>query len=198
VFCAVVEANEKDPASYSPASGLSGLLLEASRSTPPETPSDLLPLAFAKSAASILLSWRSKAREPQTVIFASVLAGDEIVHVCTAGDCRVHLIKDDEVLEVTRDHNAIDDPSEVVPFPEDDVLRQVYLRAITRTIGFETGGKEPETVSWVVDSPYSILICSSNVHRYRPPKEYVRLLMKPDFDANSLNALSPGLVITIS
>jgi serine/threonine protein phosphatase PrpC len=194
VFCAVAEANEKDKSAYAEDTGFERLLLSALRKLPGEVEARMLPKEMATAVGSLLVDWHATNFGPQTVIYAGVLMRDDEIYVCTAGDCRIHLIRHEETIEVTRDHNAIDDPAWNAPFPVDEVLLPIYLRTTTRTVGIASE-REPECGAWRAEGNWSVLICSSEAHRYRQPNEYVEELMRADLETIELTS---GLVIRVN
>ncbi|HEX8000713.1 MAG TPA: hypothetical protein VF528_20195 [Pyrinomonadaceae bacterium] len=178
LFCAIAEANEKDSPAYDEGSGLDRLLLEATGLLPPALPPADWPSEMARTIESVLLQWHREDSGPGTVLYTGVALLKDQVHVCTAGDCRVHLVKDGQLVAVTRDHNLIDDPVEGQTIDTDETLRTVYLGAVTRTVGVAPSARPPERQSWQAGGNYTVLICSSRFHNYRPPNAYLNHLMK--------------------
>lgn len=60
-FCAVAEANHKDPETFSPGSGLRRLLAEAVGSLPAGMPAAALPSGAAHSVGELLKKWHAEA-----------------------------------------------------------------------------------------------------------------------------------------
>jgi hypothetical protein len=198
LFCAVAEANEKDPLAYDDASLLDKLPLEATALLPLTMRPEELPFGMAKAMESVLKKWSEQGIGPGAVLYAGVLLSEGKVYGCTAGDCRIHLAKGGQVVAVTRDHNLIDDPTEDAELIEDPIFHQVYLSTSTRTIGVVTGGREPECVEWDASSSFSIFICTSKFHRYRRPSEYIDSLLDWDWlNPGSNDQKASGIFIRI-
>jgi hypothetical protein len=170
-FCAVIEANEKDPESYREGR-LSELMGQASRAARLGSLTGQLPFDFAQSLASVLARWTAEKSLLQVVLYAGVLVEPGWAHVCTAGDIRVHLLENGESKAVTRDHNQIDDPQPGIEAVASQAPREILLGAPTRSIG-PTSGRPPECLDWALSQGSSIEICASPFHRYRDPNSYV-------------------------
>jgi hypothetical protein len=135
----------------------------------PEWPSEL--------ASRVAERLASKAEgDPAWVLFAAVLVLKDAVHVCTAGDLRVHLVRGGEVLRWTRDHVLANEPMEWIRETYGDLSLDAHGTMITRTLG--SSSRPPEAVTWPADGPSSVLVCSSAVHRHRPPDAYARELLE--------------------
>jgi hypothetical protein len=169
---AVVEANAKDRRSYG--GDIMDQLLAAAGANVCDA-SINSGQAFATALADQLES-NANFRHHVGAVFYATIATDsdsEALSVCTAGDLRVHALStDEELLWMTRDHNAIDDDAEAIylnTMPEQrEFLRHVPTRAIPAT------EKKPvECARRPLEGVQSIVICSSVVHRYRDPKEYL-------------------------
>lgn len=199
-FCAVAEANEKDPLTYSSDSGFGTLFYEAAAQLPPLLSPEKLPLDMANAVESVLIKWQKEndRRRTQAVLYSGVLLEKSRVHVCTAGDCRVHLLQNDTLLEVSRDHNLVSDSDPPFVSQDDSVLRQIYLRTTTRTIGAVPCDKKPECLTWDVAGDKVILVCSSRLHRFRIPNEYLSsFLSEPLVLQGTADGHPPGVLIRI-
>lgn len=198
VFFAIVEANEKDPETYNKDSGFDALFLDAMKSIQIDIAVENLPLEMAKSINKVLLNWHQENFGPRTVLYAGVLLENNKINVCTAGDCRVHLIENNKITAVTRDHNLIDDPVDGISIEDDTQLRYVYLGASTRVLGVSTNNRKPESLIWDTNNSYTILICSSQFHLYKQPEEYLDLhLQKEQVKGDLYNSYPSGVLIKI-
>jgi serine/threonine protein phosphatase PrpC len=172
-FCAIAEANEKDAQAYNEASGFKHLLFEAAGLLSSNLTPEDWPLEMGRAIESILVNWHEQDFGARAVLYAGVTLSNGKVYVCTAGDCRIHLVKNGELIAVTRDHNVIDDPVEGFAMSDDERLLPIYQRAATRSIGIGSNGRLPECQTWMAESEHTVLISSSNFHWYRQPAEYL-------------------------
>lgn len=173
VFCAVVELDENEHEPRDTGRGLECLLHEALTLLNRESRQEELPLLMANAVESILL--RAQNDLPvRTAIYAGVLLRRDRAYVCTAGDCRVHLVTPGRGILSTRDHNPIDDPGDALLEERDPIALSIYRRTYTRVLGGMTEfGRPPECVTWDACSESTVLVCSSRFHQYRQPAEYV-------------------------
>jgi serine/threonine protein phosphatase PrpC len=121
--------------------------------------------------------------QSRLAVFAAVAASPDRVSVCTAGDIRVHLGWDGRLQATTQDHTYATDPL----FAAEANAIPPAVRANVATRGIGDGAKAPpEGGHWDVPGPYTVLVCSSRVHRRRPPPEYfaevVENLRSPRFE----------------
>lgn len=162
-LCLALEGNYKDPASYQ---GEIPRILEAL---------DLRNKSL--DAAVDSLRDRIRSQFPKFwggLLFAGVDLSADCVIATTAGDIRVHLIQGD-ALRNTREHNLLN-PTEFNGYPElEEMSHDFRAEVVTRALGTE---RPPETITWDVRPPYSVVMCSSRVHRFREPAEYISELSR--------------------
>jgi serine/threonine protein phosphatase PrpC len=127
------------------------------------------PLQEARRLDAVLKERRAMA------LFAAVAARPGLVSVCTAGDIRVHLISNGQLQAVTSDHTFATDPL----FVQERERVPPDMRALVATRGLGVGATAPpEVVSWRAPDEYVIAVCSADIHRQRPPTEYLDLLLR--------------------
>jgi serine/threonine protein phosphatase PrpC len=196
-FCAVIEANEKDPRTFNEESGFNLVLPQAAASM--SSFSQDTPLDMAIAINGLLKEWNSKDRGPRFVLYAAVLVSSGTASICTAGDLRVHLIREGRVVSVTMDHNLIDDPIEGAIQARDEAMRSVYLGASTRGLGDSNLGREPECLKWGLKPGDDILVCSSQFHNFHAPEEYAGDFVRGEHLARYSYSQQPsGVIVTLS
>lgn len=145
-----------------------GATIGSEQSVPREWP-DRLASAVAQRVG------RKIEGDPRAVIFCALGAASEMVHVCTAGDIRVHLLRDGEILQSTRDHVLGNESPEWVREKYGDINVDDHATMLTRTIGMCSMPPTHET--WRLRVPFTILVCSAEYHRHRPHRMYVQNLL---------------------
>ncbi|MGE0131416.1 MAG: hypothetical protein AB7U82_25320 [Blastocatellales bacterium] len=189
VFYCLVEANHNDPTQYE-ARVLRKLLFEAQMLIKPEIS---LPLSWANALKATSESWLEAKGRHQIVFYAGVLLKPSKVEVCTAGDIRVHLTKDESILAVTRDHNMVDDVPESTPDWVRNRPREFLHSVPTRYIG-DGCTKPPELQIWNITGAYSVIICTSQVHKYQAAEKYLQPLsgqgIKQSLSSNLTGAIT--------
>jgi hypothetical protein len=104
-----------------------------------------------------------------------VVVTEDAVHVCTAGDIRVHLVRGGSVVRSTRDHVLANESPEWVRATYGGVPLGHHATMVTRTLG--SCALPPEKEEWPAKSPFSVLVCSSAHHRHREPNVYAEELL---------------------
>jgi serine/threonine protein phosphatase PrpC len=175
-FCIVVEANEWHLRQKDDNTGIHQLLFKAFHLIKADETIDNIPSAFANNLDVIIKKSNKENNQYEGLNFTGVSLTPQKVFVCTASYCRVHLIKNAELLKVTRDHNLVSDFGETEDNQRLNINfedNQSVFFSHTRTLGFEAPNKPPETISWNVEGEYSIFICSDRYHNFRDPTEYI-------------------------
>jgi hypothetical protein len=146
VFCAVVDVNEKDYDFYIRSEWLSSMFLQAARSLAPNARIGDLSALMIKSIRRILIDNYGTICLVPGVPFAAAIVSDKLF-VRTAGDFRVHLIRENEVIKVTRDHDLVDDPDPDSPLRLDlnNTPVSFYKSIPTSGITASNDTKEPES-----------------------------------------------------
>lgn len=158
-FIAVVEANEKDPRTFESPLQLAQLLTQAASQLGSYSFDSQVPVNFASEVERVLLDWKSRGLGPGVVLYTGLLVLPDVVHVCSAGDIRVHLVVDGLLKAITRHHNYIDDP---VPDAQvSEAAIEVYGAAPTRSLGV-CSMRPPESFHWEVKGKAKVVICTSN------------------------------------
>lgn len=159
-----------------------GVLMQAEKQLTPHWPALL--------ASQVTDQLRLKERDaPAWLLFAAVLISPSAIHVCTAGDIRVHLICGGRVARVTRDHILANESPDWVRTTYGDLPPGDHDTIITRTLG--NCSLPPEADAWQAQTPFSLLICSSAYHRHRLPDTYAAEIFEaPSRDEDAEGALA--------
>lgn len=144
--------------------------------------SDEWPSQLASSVAARLAVKRED--EPSCVIFSSAAITRDAVHICTAGDTRVHLVKNGKIQRWTRDHVLENESPEWARSQYGDIPLSDHSTMLTRTLGMCS--LPPDTYTWNVTAPFTVLVCSSGYHQRRAPEIYIQELIKPVFDGSKM------------
>jgi len=191
-FFSVVEGNVKDGSSRD---YLDGILLTA-LSEVSEMEHEGSPEIFAGTVSNVLKAKALAGEVPDAVFFAGLLMTRQAVSVCTAGDIRIHLLQRGDLLEVTRDHTILSDPVAGVTERLSAEQREVHVGIPTRWLG-PTADRPPESVRWAVSGQYQVLVSTSLVHRYRDPRDYIKIL-EDDSVCEEIVRVYPGLIASLS
>lgn len=180
-FCILIEAIDWNFSQNTDNSGFHNLLMEVLCLLDDNTDIGEVPYKIANNLDSILKKSNRRKNEMKGLNFTGISLTKEKIYVCTAGYCRVHLLKNSKLLEITRDHNLVSDLGSGLSTQNLDVSfeqsPEVYFTH-TRTLGFDYPNKPPELVSWVVEGDYTILICSDKYHYFRKPHEYLESFIR--------------------
>ena len=183
-----LEANVKQPAAYRRGT-LDRIATEATAMLRRPL-SSASPREFARHVGDVIMADANRWRDVGAVIYAGALLSRDGIHVCTAGDLRVHLIESGVVTQVTRDHNAIsDDPASIYA---DAFEGRPELKAQILTRAVPSNTHEPECTTWNPDQPALVLLCSSGIHRYGNPADYAHRVI-----AMTERAPAHGFVATL-
>ena len=120
------------------------------------------------------ISERLAAKEagaPPWVFYAGAALSQDEARVCTAGDLRVHLLRDGALAQVTRDHVAAHESPAWVAETYGAALLPEHAGVATRSLG--GGGPPPESLTWSLAGRWSLVLCSSDVHRGQRPETYL-------------------------
>lgn len=177
LFYAVVELNEKELFLYE-TNFLQKLCLNALRNIYINNVFNRLPVLFADSLKYELREMSKSGKQCYGVMYAGIQVKTDEVEVCTAGDIRVHILKDNSIIARTRDHNLVDDAPDDLPEFVRSSRKEVLTGAITRIISAESN-KEPEIKVWSLKECSSLFVCTSNFHGYREPEQYLSILQNP-------------------
>lgn len=123
-------------------------------------------------------------------LFAGVLVTADSVQVCTAGDLRVHLLSGGALARVTVDHVYVNDPFEP---PLRELNPELTASLSTRWLG-GAPSRPPNSRCWEATRPFTVIVCSSQLHQRRRPQDYLQMLLSRDYLAIALRA---GLLVRI-
>lgn len=135
--------------------------------------SQSLPVDIAASIKDELQKHAESGNRRFAVMYAGVFMRQNEIQVCTAVDIRVHLLQKHKLISRTRDHNLIEDAPAESAHRERNLPEEFLSGVTTRTINTEDSF--PETCQWSIDGEYTVLICTSQYHRYRDSKEYLSM-----------------------
>ena len=94
--------------------------------------------------------------DPGWILFAAALVTAEVVHVCTAGDVRIRLVRGGSLLRVTRDHILANESPDWVRMTYGDIDVDTQGSVLTRSLG--ACQLPPESDIWPVKPPFSVLL----------------------------------------
>ena len=148
---------------------------------PRQHPRELLAGA-ADEANRAILAHAAKTAPGETVgstlVAAVVLDGQAVIG--HAGDSRAWLVTADEVVQLTRDHSAVQDALDRGTMTPEEASRSVYRNAILRNLGdpaFPGLEFTPEQ-GWLELSPGSVLLLTSDgAHGVLTPAEFLHHLV---------------------
>lgn len=195
---ALIEANVKDVKAYNEESNFSTLLLDSIKVLPNDFSASSFPKMLADAIEEVMIERFKTYQHLFHVSYVGVALKDNKVYVCTAGNGRVHLIENDKITAMTRDHNLIDDPIEGFEPNLDPRIRIGDKYIETRQIVARRGeGKRPvECFVWEANSNFTILVCSYSFHRFREPEEYLQNFLQMVDDGHIHDEGVGGGVIT--
>jgi hypothetical protein len=151
------------------------LLSEAAAQSTADSRPGTWPVRLASSIRARLTNARQE-NDPAWILFVGLEVVQGTVHVCTAGDIRVHLVKDGTVMHTTRDHILVNEPLEWVRATYQDIDLQAQGTILSRSLG--SCALPPTEVAWSAAAPFSILVCSSEHHQHRAPDAYASRLLE--------------------
>ena len=142
---------------------MSSVLDEANTATR-EAPATLQwPAAIAEAVTDSLSARVASGAPTATLLFAALQMTMDTVWICTAGDFRIHLIVDELITEVTRDHIMQSDSTVWVP--------GMAATVPTRWLGGHSLAP-PECHTWKAPETCTIAVCSSQLHHHCAPPRY--------------------------
>jgi serine/threonine protein phosphatase PrpC len=169
-FCVVVDAGM----SYPDQSAIGALLTKAFRRMPPEAPNDTWPRRLAGELDDELKQLPRDRTSPLFLFYAACLISSNTVVVCTAGDTRVHLLQNEVLREVTRDHVLTTEDQGYVEQFYKGINQSDHPNLPTRVVGGNNVGKPPpEDYTWVMERPFAVLFATSQHHGGRSPESYL-------------------------
>lgn len=190
LFCVIAESNSKVIKGH-----FEDILRKAYSSIPSHIAIKDMPLEMAKSLEKILLEDES---ELGIVMYTGLLLFNKKLYICSAGGCRVHLLKGKKLIKMTKDHNLINDPPDekfLETIKGDGMAKGVAIRSVSRALGKYRSSLPPENIVWDTSNKFILLICSSDYYIFKEADEYIEPLLS---DISSLNnSYSGGVVAKI-
>jgi len=175
---AAIEANPIDPNAFSETSGFDILLAKSVERLPERYAIGEFPDLLADALERVITQHAKIYPRLFHVGYVGIGISGRRVYVSTAGNCRVHLLEQYNVLAVTRDHNLVDDPIDGFDSSEmgeelREYLRESESRQIAAVRGDERSLHRAEKLVWTAPDAYTVLVTSAAIHRFRPPDSYV-------------------------
>ncbi|MGD9628012.1 MAG: hypothetical protein AB7V18_02075 [Pyrinomonadaceae bacterium] len=171
----MVEVNFKEPTLYNGDSGFKAILKTVWPKLSDDVSSRRFPSFLAQAIESHLNErFRLKARI-YTVSFVGLAVESGRIFVSWTGLFRTHLTINGRVVQVTRDHNLVDDRLPTVEISTDPRLREIDKHTPTRQLLAVRGSGDRtwESAEWFADSDFEIIICSDSYHKFGKPEDYV-------------------------
>ncbi|MBS1796145.1 MAG: hypothetical protein JSS81_19995 [Acidobacteria bacterium] len=201
LYYALIKANEKDIKAYCRESDIENLLLDAVKLLPDGLSVGDFPKMLADAVETVLTKRVSRYPDLFHVSYVGIALSKNTVYVCTAGNCRVHLIKNDLLVSSTRDHNLIEEPVEGMGELSSEPGLALFYKCIeTRQIvALKSEVRHrAESIKWEPDGGFTILVCSESFHRFQEPENYIRSLLRM-IDENRINdeTVQNGLISRI-
>jgi hypothetical protein len=181
LYYALIKANEKDIKAYSEGSNLETLLLDAVKLLPDGLSIRDFPKILADSVENVLTKRVPQYPDLFHVGYVGIALSKNVVYVCTAGNCRVHLIENGTLLSSTRDHNLIEDPFEEMEELSHDprmILGYKYIET-RQIVALKSEVKHrAECITWKANDKFTVLICSESFHRFQEPENYIQSFLQ--------------------
>lgn len=177
---ALVEANLKDRKAFNEDSNFETLLIEAVQYLPNSTRPEQFPRNLAISLRNVLAERHKIYKHLFHVGYVGIAIKERTVYICKAGNIRVHLIENGNLLSVTRDHNLIDDPIEGIKIHNDLRMGNIDRETETRQIVANDSEVESsiEHFIWQANFNFSVLVSSAFYHRFLDPSGYITELLE--------------------
>lgn len=201
LICFVLETNDRDESHRWTDNLFERLMKEASALLSPELPIRNIPADMASAIQQTLLHWNSIGALPSTVMYTGLVVLRSEIHITRAGGCRVHLVRNNELVSSTIDHNLVNYP------PDDFVERQiaehesarwVAQHSVSHVLGAYGEESLPENEIWKVDGNFQLLICSEKFHSYEDPHRYFLDYLQEDFSRFAAESFPQGLIVKIT
>jgi hypothetical protein len=195
---ALIEANVKDPKAYNEDSRFDTLLLDSIKLLPSDLSANSFPKKMADAVQETMVKRFKTYEHIFHISYVGVSLRENMIYVCTAGNDRVHLIKNGKITEQTSDHNLVEEPFENFVPNSDPTIGDSYKYIETRQIVALEGKSErpPECFTWKADGDFSILIASYAFHIFQEADDYFQRFLTMDINKFTKNEGAIGGLIT--
>ena len=131
---------------------------------------------------------------PSTTVVAALVSGNTLT-VGWLGDSRAYWIDADRAWPLTTDHSWQNEVVSAGEMSVEQAAKAPNAHAITRWIGPDASGFNPEFTTRTIDGPGTLLLCTDGVWNYAPtPAEMAALLGASDAPGKDAWALAQTLV----
>lgn len=103
-----------------------------------------------------------------TAVIALVTRGK--AHVCHAGDSRAYLIREEQVIQLTKDHSVVQELVDAGTLTPEEAKKHPQRNIITRCLGVRET-VEPDYSEYSVEPGDVLLLCSDGLSNYIPAEE---------------------------
>lgn len=163
----------------------SGMIAEALEAIPDGLPPSLMLAEVRARVGRTHEALRDEAarRGPHTIIASTVvvlLARDAHFACLWAGDSRVYLLREGELLQITRDHSFVQELVDAGLIRADEAEQHPRANIITRAVGAGDDGLELDKVSGQLLPGDRFLLCSDGLSKTLSEAEIGALLALPD------------------
>ncbi len=123
-----------------------------------------------------------------TVVAAAFDPGNQMVHVAHAGDSRCYLVRDGELIRMTRDHSLVEEALRTRPDITKSELAYLPANVITRALGVEAT-VDVEVSSEGIRPADVFLLCSDGLHGFVEDDRIHDIMLKHKVLTNACTAL---------
>lgn len=109
------------------------------------------------------------------------LVVDEIAHIVNVGDSRAYLIKDNQIIQITKDHTMVQIYLEQGKITETEALNHPQKHVITRALGAESI-IDIDYCEVILHSSSNILICSDGLTNYVKESQILGIIQENDVE----------------
>ena len=139
-----------------------------------EAAADALSAAVHAANQRVYATARDAGRMMGSTVVALLLRGDEFA-VFWAGDSRAYLLRDDRLIQLTRDHSQVQDMLDRGLMSEADAADHPMRHVLTRAVGVQPT-LEIDAIRDVVNKGDVFLLCSDGLHGVLSDEEITAIL----------------------
>ena len=163
----------------------SGMIAEALAAIPDGLPPSLMLAEVRARVGRTHEALRDEAarRGPNTVIASTVvvlLARDEHFACLWAGDSRVYLLRDGELMQITRDHSFVQELVDAGAITPIEAVNHPRANVITRALGAQSETVNLDKTTDRLRSGDRFLLCSDGLSKTMTEAEIAQMLGLPD------------------
>lgn len=123
-----------------------------------------------------------------TVVAAAFDPGQQLVHIAHAGDSRCYLLRDRQLVRLTRDHSLVEEALRTRPDITKSELAYLPANVITRALGVEPT-VDVEVSSEGIRPGDVYLLCSDGLHGFVPDDRIHEIMNAHEILTNTCTAL---------